>query len=530
VAQALKRQVLMANRVNGIQALALGVLALTFAALISACGGGGGGGGGCNGVPCPPPPTSPTPSGLHGCNANPTSIVLAGGPEALARRLPARGPKAPFIPGLIAVKYSSTGTEPEVARAMMRIRAQQVAPRNEFGFVTYSIPAGSDPQVAAASIKGTRGIADAKPIAARYLHVIPNDQELGPAPPYTAPYNTPPHSSQVQWDMYFTQMPSAWDITEGSPGVLIAVIDTGYDANNIDICSKVVNSAVFDNGHGIQDNAATAQDDDGHGSNVSGIAASVTDNVTRFAGVGWNVNLLEVRVFPNPTTGNPNPNGASSQDIAAGINWAVSQGARVINMSLGGTPGVACDSGEQAAITSAINANVAVVVSSGNDGKPPFADPANCAGVIVAGASAIDETKTPVGERIAIYSTFENSNTWGLVAPGGDPTSAQGMCGTAPFCDFLQWIVNNYSTTACCVNSNPPNPPTFHGVLIAGTSMAAPHVAGVVALMISKDPGITSGQIAGILLNPANNDDICSGCVQEGVGRLNALKALNATF
>jgi serine protease len=330
--------------------------------------------------------------------------------------------------------------------------------------------------------------------------------------------------------MYYTQMPFAWDITEGVPSVLIAVIDTGYDANNIDLCSKVVASAVFDRGTGVQDTANTAQDDDGHGSDVSGIAASVTNNGTRFAGVGWNVGLLEVRVFPTPSAANPNPSGASSQDIASAINWAVAFRARVINLSLGGIPGIACDAGEQTAITNAVNANVAVIVASGNKGGSQLGDPANCNGVIVAGASAIDETNpnSPT-EKVASYSDHLSNNTWGLVAPGGDPTAAQDSCGVAPLCDDLQWIANAYSTTACCPNSTPPNPSGFHGVLIAGTSMAAPHVAGVAALMISKDLSITPGQIASILLNPSNNDDICTGCVLEGAGRLNALKALNAT-
>jgi subtilisin family serine protease len=497
--------------------------AFVAAAVVAACGGAG------SPPPPPPPPTSPTPTPpVLGCNANPTSF--AGGAEPLARRSVERGPKAAFIPGLISVKFSGNGAEPDVARALARIRAAHPTPRNQSGLVTFAIPADVSPIAAASVLAGTRGILEAKPIAARYVHVIPNDQDFGPGPPYVSPYTTPPHGTQVQWDMYYTQMPAAWDITEGSPSVLIAVIDTGYDANNIDICSKVAASAVFDAGTGIQDTANTAQDDDGHGSDVSGIAASVTNNVTRFAGVGWNVGLLEVRVFPTPSAANPNPSGASSSDIASAINWAVSHGARVINMSLGGIPGIACDSGEQTAITNAVNANVAVVVSSGNDGGSQFGDPANCNGVIVAGASAIDETNpNSLTEKVAGYSDHLNSHTWGLVAPGGDPTPAQSTCGVAPLCDDLQWIQNAYSTTACCPNSSPPNPSGFHGVHIAGTSMAAPHVAGVVALMISKDLGITPGQIASILVSASNNDDICAGCVGEGTGRLNARKALNAT-
>ena len=500
-------------------------LVAAIGALGAACASGGGGPG-CVG-PCQTSTPTPTPQQVIGCNANPTSLIAAGEPETPVRRPVFRGMRPAFIPGLIAVKFSGTGSEPAIAQAMARVSAQLVGQRNEFGYVTYRIPQTANPAAASASLAATRGIIEAKPIPARYLQAVPNDQFFGPAPPYTGPDTSIP----VQWDMYYTQMPAAWNVSEGSPNVRIAVIDTGYDANNIDICSKVMASAVFDLGTGNQDNAANAQDDDGHGSDVSGIAASVTNNATRFAGVGWNVDLLEVRVFQQPTTSNPNPPGAASPDIAAGINWAVAHGARVINMSLGAPfPPVPCDAGEQTAINNAVSSNVVVVVASGNNASNILTDPANCNGVIIVGASGLDDTTNPANpqEKVAAdYSSYESNKTWGLVAPGGDPDTAQQTCGNPlPLCDYLQWIFNAYSTTGCCATSTPPNP-HGHEILISGTSMAAPHVAGVAGLMISIDPGITPAQIANIL--QANADDICGGCDQEGAGRLNAAKALAAT-
>jgi subtilisin family serine protease len=459
---------------------------------------------------------------LRGCNPNPTIEAVA--PEVMPRRVGVSSARPPYVPGLLMVKFRGTGTEPEVLNTLERIRATKVSPHGIYGYFTYRIPQGSNPVVAAALLAATRGVADAEPMHALYPLVVPNDQWFGPPPPYTGPDTT-----HVQWDMYYTQMPSAWDIAEGSPSIHIAVIDTGYDANNIDICSKVDDSAVFDNTTGVQDTATTAQDDDGHGSDVSGIAASVTNNSTRFAGVGWNVDLFEVRVFKQPTATKPNPDGATPLDVAAAINWAVSRKADVINLSLGSPPnGEPCNAAEQAAINNAVNNNIVVVVASGNDSSNLFGDPANCSGIIVVGASALDDTtnpSTPV-EVPAPYSNYNSNSSWGIVAPGGNPTAAEfTMCQTTMVCDYLQWITNAWSTTACCANSNPPDKEQ-HWVPIYGTSMAAPHVAGVVALMISKYGAHPPVAVATRLMSTA--DSICS-CFQQGAGRLNAANALAAS-
>src|SRR5215469_6727166 len=182
-----------------------------LASLAAACAGGGGGGGGTGGGPTPPPPT-PTPVGLVGCNAGATSIVAGALADVSVRHPNSMRSREPYAPGFISVKFSGTGTEPEVVRAMARIGAKQSSPRNEFGYLSYSIPGTSNPATAAASLSGTRGIIDARPIAVRYLQTVPNDPDLGPAPPYSGPVTSP----LVQWDMYFTQMPSAWGVTIGS--------------------------------------------------------------------------------------------------------------------------------------------------------------------------------------------------------------------------------------------------------------------------------------------------------------------------
>ena len=462
----------------------------------------------------PTPPTGPTP--LTGCNANASSIQIAREEPSFGQRLPTRQPSAQYIPGELAVRFTGTGAEPQIATALARIGAVQVQPPSTLGYAIYSIPRTQSPAVAAATLAATRGVAEAKPLVARYLQDIPNDADFGSASQLTSPQTVNP----VQWDMYVTQMPATWTNYKGSAALTIAIIDTGYDANNVDICSKVVNSAVFDLGGGALDTAGNAQDMDGHGSNVSGIAASVTNNVTRFAGVGWNTNLLEVRVFPTPTVSNPNPN-ASNFDIAAGINWAVANGAKVINLSLGaqGT----CDSTEGNAINAAIGKGVVVVAAAGNDGLGTIDAPADCPGVIAVGATALDDINFPNNppEVIAGYSNWgTNQNGLTLVAPGGDPciNQSQSSCTPSQPPDYLQWIINNYSTTAHSLAG--------HGVFIAGTSQATPHVSGVAALMLTKTPGLAPASVKMLMQTYASD---IGNPVKQGAGLLNAAATLQHT-
>jgi serine protease len=242
------------------------------------------------------------------------------------------------------------------------------------------------------------------------------------------------------------------------------------------------------------------------------------------AGVGWNVHLLEARVFPY----GKNP-GASTQDIAAAINWAVANGARVINMSLGsGSPDPTF---EEPAVASALSKGVIVVAAAGNDGKNIIDYPAADPGVVAVGASAYCDKATPASpcgtaqnvlagghEYVAAYSNFGAGLS--LVAPGGDPDATQTKCTTLACIDFLQWIDNLDSTAG---------PFKEQVGLFAGTSQATPHVAGAAALMVSKDPALTPAQALAIL--KANVDNISDPHKGPGglTGRLNVLDALNAT-
>jgi len=484
--------------------------------LLAACGSGGSSMGG----PTPTPvPTGPCISDV-GRQTLSTTFSLG----RIGVRPPPRA-GTDVYPGVIEVRYRSAARSPQAEAHMSSIGATPQESNYLPGWVVYKLPTNADPIREASLLRTMSGVAYAGPVHARYLMSanVPNDADLGTNALATQPGGDT--TTPVQWDMWRINMPLGWGITTGIAGVRIAIIDTGYDATNPDLAGKVDSSIVFDNGTGQQATCAgvTAQDHDGHGSNVSGIAAADTDNGIDVAGVGWNVHLLEARVFPYPPTPTSTSPPASSTDVAAGVNWAVANGAKVISLSLGGS--TCPDSPDEAtAIANAIAANVTVVAAAGNEGLNQIDAPACDPGVISVGASKLDDftnVVNPPVEKIATYSNFGPGLD--VAAPGGQPTSKQvtDCNGNPSACDYLQWILNLFSNAAAGGGADL--------ALFAGTSQATPHVAGIAALMYAKDGGITQVMVKSLFDTNANEDDICSGCAGEGHGRVNANKLLTAT-
>jgi len=410
------------------------------------------------------------------------------------------------------------------------------------------VPSGTDATSFVARLKSHAEVAAAEPLQLRYkassTPFFPNDEHFAQTDNATFP------AMYEQWDMYKIGAPNAWGYTHGTPqtgntpspfncsiatgsaptpnpataGIAIAIIDTGFDNNQADLAAgKVVYGEKVLNGV-VTCGVAAAQDTDGHGSNVSGIAAANTNNGLGFAGVGFNVSLQEYKIFPNGA----NPS-ANTGDEAQAIYDAIAHGARVISMSLGGSQDGGFDPVERDAVEYAISQNVAVVAAAGNATGTTLDLPAGYDGVISVGASALNDAPNykqyaTATEAVASYSNYGPRLT--IVAPGGDPPSCETVA--TPNCsgypgsiDTLHWVYNLYTTTPfspadSCSNINDCN------AFYAGTSQATPHVAGAVALMLSKNPSLTVAQITQILDSTA--DDI--GDARQGHGRLNLYRAM----
>jgi len=477
----------------------------------------------CSGAAVSGPTPTPVPTGPCTLEIarHPLSVPPSGGRQFSVRPPPRAG--ADVYPGSIEVQYrpGAPSAQAEAHLASIGATPQQVQALPDW--VAYKLPVGTDAIRESAAIRAMPGILYAGPARARYLEsaVVPNDTEFGTNALATQPGGDT--TTAVQWDMWRVNMIDAWGITEGSGSVRIGVIDTGYDVSAPDLDGKVDATAVFDNGNGQQATCAgvTVQDGDGHGTNVSGIAAAGTNNSLAVAGTGWNVHLVEVRVFPYPPAPGATSPPASTADVAAGIGWAVSKGAKVINLSLGGAP---CpdDPMEEAAIESAIAAGVTVVAAAGNESANQIDAPACDPGVISVGASRLDDftnINAPPLEEIATYSNFGPGLD--VVAPGGEPTAAEIAACRDGSCDYLQWIFNLFSATGIGGGGSL--------AFFAGTSQATPHVSGIASLMYSRDSSITPAAVKLLFDTPANNDDICSRCAQEGHGRVNGFKLLSVT-
>ena len=352
------------------------------------------------------------------------------------------------------------------------------------------------------------------------LEASPNYQWQSFAQPNDELY---PH----QWNLKIMNLPSAWDITVGDPTVIVAILDSGALLNHPDLKGNLISgydfvrdSRISQDGDGIDPNPADPGDglsggSSFHGSHVAGTIAAVTNNNQGIAGIGWLTKIMPLRVLGKNGIG-------SDYDIEQAIRFAAGlpndsgtvppQPAQIINLSLGG-PDVSL--GFQQVMTQARQAGIMIVASSGNEDTDIPYYPASLDGVISVGAIDINKQR-------ASYSNF--GDYLDVVAPGGDQTPDVDGDGMP---DGILSTVGHEIGTA---TNNPQIRFTFD--VSMGTSMASPHVAGVMALMKAVNPNLTPLDFDNLLRSGKITDDLGSPGRdnQFGYGLLNAQKAVSAAI
>jgi len=333
-------------------------------------------------------------------------------------------------------------------------------------------------------------------------HAVPNDSFFG-----------------SQWHYQAINLPIAWDTSTGSNEVIVAVLDSGVLLDHPDLTNKLVDGYDFISsttrsldGDGIDDDPSDPGDrqfggsSSFHGTHVAGTVGAQTDNATGVAGVAWQTKIMPVRVLGK--------DGGSTFDIVQAVRYAAglsnnsgqlpSQRADIINLSLGSS---FSSQSEQDAYTAASQAGVLIIASAGNESSTLPAYPAAYDNVISVSATTITNT-------LANYSNTGSSID--VAAPGGSNATdingdglSDGVLSTSGDDSSGGTIEFVYGTQS-------------------GTSMAAPHVSGIAALMKAIYPPLTPTQFTTALIAGDLTDDLGAPGRddQYGFGLINAQKAV----
>jgi len=322
------------------------------------------------------------------------------------------------------------------------------------GYYILYLTSGSNLQKVQAEVATSQLFEVSEPNVEMSISAVPND----------------PSFSEL-WGMRQIQAPQAWDIRTDASSVTVAIIDTGIDSNHPDLAASLVP------GTDVVNNDSDPEDDHGHGTHVAGTVGGIGNNGIGVTGVSWNVKLMPVKVMNSQGKG-------STLSITRGIKFAADNGAKVLNLSLGG-PGFCTQGGTyEATVSNALLRGASVIVAAGNDNQDAINSvPASCPGTITVGATNQDDTRA---------SSFSNyGSVVAIAAPGVEIYSSIPGGG---------YRKNN------------------------GTSMATPHVAGAAALVLAQNPSLSPAGLKECLVS--NGDQIVT---DRPIGvRLNIFKALQA--
>lgn len=471
----------------------------------------------------------------------------------------ATAPAAPYVPGEVLLKVdpayvASLALTPRTPGAVhlqavepQAIASAAVTVAQAHGFRVRSRIAPDSPWV----VLDTRGVA-----VPQALEALAADTRVAAAQPNTvlhpsalsvpsptgasiAPQATPsdPYFG-YQWDMQVLGMPSVWDVDTGSTDVVVAVVDTGVMASHPDVQANVA-YAGYDFVLNQPGATTPVSDGDYHGTHVAGTIGAIANNGIGVVGMAWHVKILPVRVCTKA--------GCALDDVIRGIEYAaglsvydgngtlVAPPARagVMNLSLGGSTG---SSAEQDALSLAAGNGTTIVAAAGNDGT-------NCSYPVQFGTQtspSLVSYPAAYPQTIAVGSVdYDQGIGWvaaSCFSDGGAPSGGQGVTVSAPG-GFLfdgntpvsipSGITDESGSSALGIVSTwwaSGSTPSYASLV--GTSMAAPHVVGLVALMLAQNPSLTPDQIKLTLANTA----IGTGSYDDylGYGMISAGDAVSA--
>jgi len=376
----------------------------------------------------------------------PAQRLLSGarGDQHPARAEQAQPRPGSYEPGEVVVRWNSDRRPDALVGLDVAVKEEI----EELGTTVLEVPVGREVDLAA-ELATRAGVAWAQPNFIRRVSMIPNDPLF-----------------DRQWGLRKIDAPGAWETTLGSASVVIAVIDTGVDLAHPDLQGRLVP------GRNFLDADQPPQDDGGHGTHVAGTIAATINNAQGVAGVAPGTSIMPIKALK--------ANGSGRDSVVAqGVRWAADNGARIINMSFGGTEisPVLTES-----IAYAARKGIVTVVAAGNEGADTPSYPA-------ATAPNISVAATDQGDHRGSYSNYGD---WIVISAPGSGIWSTFWAGQSSY------RIDN------------------------GTSMAAPHVSGVIALMLSMRPNLTIAEITSILKMTADP-------VPEpgsGAGRVNAAKAV----
>ena len=360
---------------------------------------------------------------------------------------------ADFVPGRILVKAAESADETSVQNALRPLGAQEVGRIQQIQVRILRVPEKAEARVIQA-LSNNPNFEFAEPDYIATANLIPND----------------PYYAGSQWHLPAISAPAAWDSVTGNSNLTLAIVDTGVQFDHPDLAGRLLP------GYDFANNDANPTDDNGHGTSTSGAAAANGNNGLGMAGVNWGCLILPVKVLA--------ANGSGSYSaIASGINFSADKGAKVINLSLGGT---LSSSTLQSAVNYAWNKGSVIIAAAGNNGTSQTVYPAACSNVVA--VSAINSANTITSW--SSYGSFVD-----LCAPGEN-------IGTL-------WIGSGYVTAS-------------------GTSYSSPIVSGVACLALAANPALKNFQVVNLLLKNADDLGAVGFDSYYGNGRVNAARVVAA--